>query len=132
MAHVGEKTRLHLIGAAQMIRPFIELGVKRDDPAVGILELLVDPSEIFLTLPSFCQSAEQFLVLLSDLVERAFGPLASERRGNVGGTLGTDVRDPARQKFLEKNFGAVGGASIDLALIDQPARADNTQAHAGM
>src|SRR5687768_6038600 len=132
MAHIGKKARFQLIGAAQMIRPFIDLGVKRDDPSVGIFELLVDPSEIFLTLPSFCQSAEQFLVLLSDLVERAFGPLASERRGNFGGTLGTDVRDPAWQQLLQDYIGAAHRASIDLALIDQPARADNTQAHAGM
>src|SRR5688572_10599972 len=115
-----------------MIRPFIELGIKRDDPSVGIFELLIHPSEFFLTSPGLRQSAEQFLVLLFDLVERAFGPLRSERRGDLSGTLGTDVRNSARQKFLEKNFGAVGGASIDLALIDQPARADNTQAHAGM
>ena len=39
VAHVGRKLRLHLVGAPQVVGPLVELGIQRDDAAVGVLQL---------------------------------------------------------------------------------------------
>ena len=43
VAHVRQEPRLQLVGAAQVVGALVELGVQRDDAAVGVLQLLVEP-----------------------------------------------------------------------------------------
>ena len=70
MAHIGEEARFQLVGPAQMVGAVGELGVERDDAAIGVLQLLVHLLQPFLALPQLLQLQQIFLVLARDLRRR--------------------------------------------------------------
>jgi hypothetical protein len=70
VAHVRQKARLELVGAPQRVRLLVELGVERDDAAVGVLELGVEAGQVLLALAELLERADQLLVLLADLLDR--------------------------------------------------------------
>ena len=48
VAHVRQEARLHLVGAAQVVGLLVELRVQRDDAAIRVLELAIEPRELLL------------------------------------------------------------------------------------
>ena len=90
MGHVREEARLQLVGAAEVIRLFVELGVERDDAAVGVLELAIEVHELLLLALQFVERAQQLLVLALDLFDQAGRLLAGERLGDLPGPLRGD------------------------------------------
>ena len=54
-----------------MIRLFVELGVERDDAAIGVFELAIEVRELLLLSLQFVERAQQLLVLLLDLLHQA-------------------------------------------------------------
>jgi hypothetical protein len=50
MAHVRQEARFHLVGAPQVVGLLVELGVQRDDAAVRVLELAIEPRELLLPI----------------------------------------------------------------------------------
>jgi hypothetical protein len=61
--HVRQEPGLDFVGASQVIGAFVELGVERDDAAVGVFELAVDALQLLLPQAQVVQRAKQFLIL---------------------------------------------------------------------
>ena len=83
MAHVGEKLRLEIVGAAKVVGLFIELGVESHHAAIGIFQLAVDTREFLLPGADFLQCPEQFLVLKLELLYRILRPLIGKAAGDA-------------------------------------------------
>ena len=81
VCHVGDEPRLQLVGPAQMIGAFVELGVERNHSAIGVFELAVHTLEVLLPGAKFVERAEQLAVLLLNLFERPAGALAHQPIG---------------------------------------------------
>ena len=121
VGHVREEARLQLVGAAEMIRLLVELGVERDDAAVGVLELAIEVHELLLLALQIVERAEQRLVLLLDLFDQAGGLLARERLGDLPGPSDGDERMARREELLEHHRRA-GWRGVD-AEVDPSAGA---------
>ena len=97
VAHVGQEARLHLVGAAQVGRLLVELGVERDDAAVGVLQLAVEPLELVLALaqlPASARSSSWFCCWTS--LERVVGVGgASSRLRRAISSIGPSAARPA-------------------------------------
>ena len=48
VAHIGEKARVQLVRAAQMVGALVKLGIERDDAPISVMELLVEQRQLFL------------------------------------------------------------------------------------
>ena len=96
VAHVRQEARLQLVGAPQVIGLLVELGVERDDAAVGVLQLAVEarPAPPGAARSSL-ERAEQLLVLLADL-----------RRMGLCGAACASARASARRRSAASSAGA--------------------------
>jgi len=84
-----------------MIRLLIEFGVQRDDAAVGIFELAIEPCEFLLLPLQFIERAEKFLVLQLDLLDQPVRtPLTNTLENLVDAPL-RDERNRRWKEFLE-------------------------------
>ena len=83
----------------QRVRLFVELGVERDDAAVGVLELGVEAGQVLLALAELLERADQLLVLLADLLDRTLG--RGRRQGTHERTErgGVERRRPSREQL---------------------------------
>ena len=70
VAHVREELRLQLVGAAQMVGAFVQFGIQGDDAAIGVLQFLVQPLQVFLARPQLIHLQQDLLVLLADFLDR--------------------------------------------------------------
>jgi hypothetical protein len=130
VGHVGEKTRLQLVGAAQMVRPLVELGVERDDAAVGVLELPVDLLELGVPHAQHVERVEQLLVLLLHLLDGTRRAVRRECVGEPAQLRRGEQLGPLRQYLLQRH-GRARRCRRDGELIHQPPRTDDPAAEAG-
>ena len=130
MRHVREEARLQLVGAAQVVGPFVELRIQRHDAAVRVLELAVDPLELLLPRAQFVERAQQLLILLLHLLDRPGGRLGKELSGQSVERLRRQQRRAPREHLLDTDRGAVL-PRLDVERIHQPPGADETETHAG-
>ena len=93
VGHVREEARLQLVGAAQVIGSLVELGVERDDAAVGVFELAIEAHELLLLALQLVERAQQLLVLLLDLFDQV---AARPRRDGGRDLVGAHGRSRAR------------------------------------
>jgi hypothetical protein len=91
VAGVRQEARLHLVGLAQALGLVLDLGIQRDDAAVGVFQLARQVQQVFLALAQLGQRGHQLLVLLVHL-EVAVGDRA------VLGQLGAQLGQPARPR----------------------------------
>ena len=87
VGHVREEARLQLVGAAEMIRLLIELGVERDDAAVGVFQLAIEVDQLLLLALEVVERAQQRLVLLLDFLHEPGRLLARDRLGDLPGAF---------------------------------------------
>ena len=109
VGHVREEARLQLVGAAQVVRLLVELGVEGHHAAVGVLELAVQVRELLLLALQIVERPQQRLVLLLDLLHQADRLLARDRLRDLADAFGGDQLVPRRQELVEGHRGAAGG-----------------------
>ena len=131
MAHVRQKARLHLVGAAQVIGLFVELCVQRDHAAIGVFQLAIQPHQLVLALAQLRESLHQLLVLLLHFAQRIVRGQGGKLRRELGQPLRRDELGVRGQQLLENHCGAAVRNRANLTLVHQAARAQNAQAHAG-
>ena len=129
MAHVGQEPRLGLARLAQLLGPGVQLGVERDDAAVGVLQLLVEPGELLLPRLQLVQAADQLAVLLAEDAQRIDGPLAHEPGNNLAQVLAAQARPPTRQSLLDLDRGAAG-AGFGPEAVHEALGAQEADTHA--
>ena len=96
-----------------MVGLLVELGVQRDDAAVGVLELAIEPRELVLALAQLGERAQQLLVLLLHLVERRRAALA--RAAPRGCARSAAARDGLRARIEQL---ACSSTVVPLAGLD--------------
>ena len=122
MRHVREKARFQIVGAPQVIRPFVELRVERDDAAIGVFELAVEMRQLQLLPLQLVQRPQQLLILLLHLLDQApRGPL-QHGLGDLTHAVTRDDGAARGQVLFEGHVGAVRGG-VDREAIHQPPRA---------
>ena len=132
MAHVGEEAGLQLVGTPEVIRLFIQLGIERDYAAIGILQFPIQTGQIRLPRTDFFERCEQFLVLVLQFLKGILRTFLNEGGGDLGKFRRADYAGAFRKQFLQPDGGSAAGRRIDLKLIHEPLRADNSQAHTGL
>jgi hypothetical protein len=128
--HVREKARFQIVGAPQVIRPFVELRVERHDAAVGVFELAVEMGQLLLLPLELVQRRQQFVILLLHFLDQAFrAPLQYGLR-DLMYRLTCDEAAARGQGLLEDHIGTVGGG-LDREAVHQPPRAHDPAPRTG-
>ena len=130
MRHVRQESRLDFVGTTQVIRALVQLRVQRDDAAVRVLQLAVEPHQLLLPCIEIVERPEELLILLLDLLDRARRSLGRERFGELRDVLGGEERESARQEFLQRDDRPCR-ARFDREMIHEPPCADDAEAHTG-
>ena len=68
VAHVRQELRLQLVRATQMIGALVQLGIQRDDAAVGVLQFLIEPLQVLLARLQLLELQQDLLVLPADFL----------------------------------------------------------------
>ena len=68
-----EEFRFQLVRATQVIGALVQLGVQRDDAAIGVLELLIEPLQVLLARSQLVHLQQNLLVLSSDFLDGIAG-----------------------------------------------------------
>ncbi len=111
----------------------VELGVERDDTAIGLDQLArVDPRDLGLALPQLLEGGEQFLVLLLDLIDDPLRDMARQLGRDARQVLGPRRDGPRGQVLGHHDAGARRLLRLDLEPVHQPARPDNADAEPGL
>ena len=58
-----QEFRLQLVRAAQVVGALVQLGIQRDDAAVGVLQFLVEPLQVLLARPQLIHLQQNLLIL---------------------------------------------------------------------
>ena len=99
--HVREEARLQLVGAPQVIGLLVQLGVERDDAAVGVLQLAVQPDQLLLTPIQLVERAQQLLILPLELFNQPDRLTIDDGAGDLFRAVAIDERSAARKKPLQ-------------------------------
>ena len=70
VAHVRQELRLQLVRAPQVIGALVQLGIQRDDAAVGVLQFLIEPLQILLARLQLLELQQDLLILPADFRHR--------------------------------------------------------------
>ncbi len=127
---VGEEFGFQLRGPAQIVRALVQLRVQCHDTPVGVFQFAVQQLQLFLASAQLLQRLEQLLVLLLDLLIRAFRrpllqfpvQLANRTRGHEG-VVG--------RKMLDHPHRGPQWLALDLEAVHQPPGTEQPDAHAG-
>ena len=128
VGHVREESRLQLVGAPEVIRFLVELGVERHHAAIGVFELAVQVHELLLLPLQVVEGAQERLVLMLDLLDQADRARAPDGFRNLPGAIERDHRVTWRQELLQRDRGSLGGR-LNAEVVHQPAGPDDAQAH---
>ena len=110
----------------QFLGIVVELGVERDDPAIGLLELAgVQLGDLGLAIAQLLQGAEQFLVLNLQLFQRPLGPCCASSARDPSQILLGQWGHPLGQALAHRDGDPVLRRS-DLELVHQPFRAEDS------
>lgn len=129
MTHVGEEFQFQLVGAPQMIRLFVQLGVKASP--IGVLQFSIQLGQLFLALAQLPQRLHQFLVLPLKLLERVFRPLASHFMRHMLQRATLYDLAASLKRFSKPDRGPAAWSRVGPQLIHKPLRADASHPHAG-
>ena len=140
VAHIRQEARLHLVGAAQVVGFFIQLGVQGNHAAVGVFQFARQFQQFLLARLQLGQRGHQFLVLQLHFkqggIRRQRAQLVTQRADH----LRRQYLGVAREQFLQHNIGTVARAALALVLVrlgldvdpvHQAPRAEDAEAHAG-
>ena len=70
MAHVRQELRLQLVRATQVVGALVQFGIQRDDAAIGVLQLLIEPLQVLLARLQLLELKQDLLVLPADFRHR--------------------------------------------------------------
>ena len=112
VGHVREESRLELVGAPEVIRLLVELGIERHHAAIGVFELAVQVHELLLLSLQVIERAQQGLVLMLDLLDQA-GRAAVRAIAvrDLPAPIERDDRMTRRQELLERDRGSLRATS---------------------
>src|SRR5262249_26463988 len=115
-----------------MFGTLIELGIKRDHAAIGVLEFLVDASAL-LALPAQVLKADhQLAVLSAQLTRRFLGLIARQYITNRAQLLPTKQLRLAREHLHKLDDGALAGGRMNVKPVHEALCAPDANAHAGL
>ena len=112
-----------------MVGAVVQLGVERDNAAIGVLQLLIQHRELLLPIVQLFELDEHLSILTPDFRDRVKRLIPrqrltdprEERRGH---------QDGARQPLGHGDLGAMPRRGLDRERIHQAARAEDADAHA--
>ncbi len=128
--HVRQEPRFQLVCAPEMVGAFVELGVERDDAAVGVFQLAVQPHEHFLPPVELLQRAQEFLVLPLEFLDQPGRLAIDDGACDFIESLRVHEWRAARQESLQV-YGRAVPPRLDLEPIHQPPGAREPDAHSG-
>jgi len=131
VAHVRQEARLELVGAPQMIRLLVELGVEGDHTPVRVFELAVEVLELLLAPAELIEGVDQLLVLPLDFLQRPGRHLPREGCPEAGQALGSEEGGARGEEVAENDLGALARSRGDLELVHQSPGSDDAETHAG-
>jgi hypothetical protein len=130
VAHVREEARFQLVSPPEVYGAFVQLGVEGDDPAIGVVQLLVDPDKVLLPGAQVGQDAEELTVLPLKLGERVVRPLAGQVPAQTVEVGRPEHRRSGWQELAEGDGCPLCGR-VNVEPIDEPPGAHEPDAHAG-
>src|SRR5262249_40957827 len=124
-----KKFRLELTGLAKLFGALVQFGVERDHAAVGVTQLLIELLAFLVLAAKLIQALHQLAILLAQDLERIGRVVFLERSGHVGEPCPRHWRSTRRQIMAELDRRALADPGLDLEMIHQAARAENTEPH---
>ena len=118
-------------GLAQPLGLGFQLGMKRDDAAVGLNEFPVEALRFLLTLGKLGQAAQEFAVLVAQGDQGFLHPGAGDILGQGGEPLARECLAAVGKPLPEGHDGALARRRLDLEAVHQPAGAGNADAEPG-
>ena len=131
MAHVGEESGLHLVGATQVVGLLVQLRVERHHAAVGVLQLAVEPAQLLLAGTQLFQRPQQLLVLLLDLLDGRARTLPGQGGDELVHPLLGDGRNVTRQDLGQRDDRSLTRSRRDDEVVHQATSAQDADPHPG-
>jgi hypothetical protein len=88
--------------------------------------------EVLLAALQLGERAQQLLVLALDLLEGVVGGLPRELGDDASNLFGADRRGASGEQLLEEDGGAATRGGADVALVHDPAHAEQPEPHTGL
>src|SRR5215467_1826653 len=115
-----------------MFGTLIQLGIKRDDAAIGVLEFLVDASELLALAAQVLKAEQQLAVLSAQLPRRLLGLIARQYITNRTQLLPTKHFLLAREHLHKLDDGALAWGRMNVKPVHEALCAPDANAHAGL
>src|SRR5262245_6404185 len=114
-----------------MLGTLIELGIKRDYAAIGVLEFLVCACELLALAAQVLKAQQQLAVLPAQLARRIFGLLTRQYITKRTKFLPINQLLLPGEDLHKLDDCALAGVRMNMKLVHEALRAPNADAHAG-